>query len=178
MSSYRHSDTPMKIQWKKRLLGGVLFAFLALTVLILSSHTKTPNLTLTTLDGQSIELAHLRGKPVIVTFWATDCESCLNEIPVFLELYSRYHSQGLEIIGISMYYDPPNHVVEFNKQHALPYPVVLDIDATIAKTFENTRVTPTTFLLTPNGEIGWKKIGLFELAQIQPKIDAFLNINK
>ena len=73
-----------------------------------------------------------------------------------------------------MYYDPPNHVVEFNKQHSLPYPIVLDIDGTIANAFENTRVTPTTFLLTPSGEIGWKKTGLFELMQIQPKIDVFL----
>jgi hypothetical protein len=51
---------------------------------------------------------------------------------------------------------------------------VLDIDGTIANAFENTRVTPTTFLLTPSGEIGWKKTGLFELMQIQPKIDVFL----
>jgi peroxiredoxin len=164
----------MRIKWKKSIFGGIFFAFLAITIFILSSRPKAPDLTLTTLDGQSIALAHLQGKPVIVTFWATDCESCLKEIPVFLDLYSRYHSQGLEIIGVSMYYDPPNHVIEFNKQHALPYPIVLDIDGTIANAFENTRVTPTTFLLTPSGEIGWKKTGLFELTQIQPKIDAFL----
>ena len=95
----------MRIKWKKSIFGGIFFAFLAITIFILSSRPKAPDLTLTTLDGQSIALAHLQGKPVIVTFWATDCESCLKEIPVFLDLYSRYHSQGLEIIGVSMYYD-------------------------------------------------------------------------
>ena len=164
----------MQIKLKRIIFGGIFFALLAVSIFILASHFKSPQLTLTTLDGQSIALEGLQGKPVLVTFWATDCENCLKEIPVLLDLYSRYHAQGLEIIGVSMYYDPPNHVVEFNKQHSLPYPIVLDIDGTIAKAFENTRLTPTTFLLTPSGEIGWKKTGLFELTQIQPKIEAFL----
>jgi peroxiredoxin len=164
----------MQIKLKRIIFGGIFFALLAVSIFILASHSKSPQLTLTTLDGQSIALEGLQGKPVLVTFWATDCENCLKEIPVLLDLYSRYHAQGLEIIGVSMSYDPPNHVVEFNKQHSLPYPIVLDIDGTIAKAFENTRLTPTTFLLTPSGEIGWKKTGLFELTQIQPKIEAFL----
>lgn len=164
----------MRIKQKKIIFSAIIFALLAGILFRFTLYSKSPNLTLTTLDGQSIALERLHGKPVLVTFWATDCESCLKEIPVFLDLYSRYHSQGLEIIGVSMYYDPPNHVIEFNKQHSLPYPIVLDIDGTIAKAFENTRVTPTTFLLTPSGEIGWKKTGLFELTQIQPKIEAFL----
>ncbi|MEN9897741.1 MAG: hypothetical protein RLZZ66_1390 [Pseudomonadota bacterium] len=164
----------MQIKLKRIIFGGIFFALLAVSIFILASHSKSPQLTLTTLDGQSIALEGLQGKPVLVTFWATDCENCLKEIPVLLDLYSRYHAQGLEIIGVSMSYDPPNHVVEFNKQHSLPYPIVLDIDGTIAKAFENTLLTPTTFLLTPSGEIGWKKTGLFELTQIQPKIEAFL----
>lgn len=164
----------MQIKLKRIIFGGIFFALLAVSIFILASHSKSPQLTLTTLDGQSIALEGLQGKPVLVTFWATDCENCLKEIPVLLDLYSRYHAQGLEIIGVSMSYDPPNHVVEFNKQHSLPYPIVLDIDGTIAKAFENTRLTPTTFLLTPSGEIGWEKTGLFELTQIQPKIEAFL----
>lgn len=164
----------MQIKFKRILFGVFLFALLAVSIFILASHSKSPQLTLTTLEGQSIALERLHGKPVLVTFWATDCESCLKEIPVLLDLYSRYHAQGLEIIGVSMYYDPPNHVVEFNQQRTLPYPIVLDIDGSIAKAFENTRVTPTTFLIAPNGELVWKKTGLFELTQIQSKIDAFL----
>ncbi|MEI7795734.1 MAG: TlpA disulfide reductase family protein [Methylococcaceae bacterium] len=148
---------------------------LALIAGIFFSLNKTvPNATFTTLNGEKMSLENLRGKPVIVTFWATDCESCLKEIPLWLDLYQRYHAQGLEIIGVSMYYDPPNHVIEFNKSHALPYPITLDIEAKLAKEFGDVSVTPTTFLLNPKGEIVWQKVGLFELAELQPQIENFL----
>ncbi|MEI6745371.1 MAG: TlpA disulfide reductase family protein [Methylococcaceae bacterium] len=148
---------------------------LALIVGIFFSFNKTvPNATFTALNGEKMSLEKLRGKPVIVTFWATDCESCLKEIPMWLDLYQRYHAQGLEIIGVSMYYDPPNHVIEFNKLHALPYPITLDIEAKLAKEFGDVSVTPTTFLLNSKGEIVWQKIGLFELAELQPQIENLL----
>ena len=148
---------------------------LALIAGIFFSFNKTvPNTTFTALNGQEMSFEKLRGKPVIVTFWATDCESCLKEIPLWLDLYSRYHAQGLEIIGVSMYYDPPNHVIEFNKLHTLPYPITLDIEAKIAVAFGNVKVTPTTFLLNPKGEIVWQKVGLFELAELQPLIENLL----
>ena len=73
-----------------------------------------------------------------------------------------------------MYYDPPNHVIEFSKSRALPYPITLDIEAKIAKAFGNIKVTPTTFLLNPKGEIVWQKVGLFELAELQPLIKNLL----
>jgi peroxiredoxin len=146
------------------LIAGIFFSF----------HKTVPNVAFTALNGKQISFESLRDKPVIVTFWATDCESCLKEIPLWLDLYSRYHAQGLEIIGVSMYYDPPNHVIEFNKLHALPYPITLDIEAKIATAFGNVKVTPTTFLLNPKSEIVWKKVGLFELAELQPQIENFL----
>ncbi len=153
----------------------VLALLLVLMTSMFFSFNKTvPNISFTTLNSEKMSLEKWRGKPVIVTFWATDCESCLKEIPLWLDLYSRYHAQGLEIIGVSMYYDPPNHVIEFNKLHALPYLITLDIEAKIAKTFGDVKVTPTTFLLNLKGEIVWQKVGLMELAELQPLIENFL----
>ncbi len=146
------------------LIAGIFFSF----------HKTVPSATFTTLNGQKMSLEKLRGKPVIVTFWATDCENCLKEIQLWLDLYSRYYAQGLEIIAVSMYYDPPNHVIEFSKSRALPYPITLDIEAKIAKAFGNIKVTPTTFLLNPKGEIVWQNVGLFELAELQPLIKNLL----
>lgn len=140
----------------------------------MATQKNVPNVEFTALNGEKISLERLRGKPVIVTFWATDCASCLKEIPIWLELYSRFHAQGLEIIAVSMNYDPPNHVIELSKKRALPYLITLDIDAKIASTFGNVKVTPTTFLLNPKGEIAWQKVGLFELAELQPQIENFL----
>jgi peroxiredoxin len=153
----------------------LILLLLALIAGIFFSFNKTvPNATFTTLNGEQMSLEKLHGKPVIVTFWATDCESCLKEIPLWLDLYSRYHARGLEIIGVTMYYNPPNHVIEFNKLHALPYPITLDIEAKIATVFGNVKVTPTTFLLNPKGEIVWQKVGLFELVELQLQIENFL----
>ncbi len=150
----------------KRILVTVLL-FCILITLAESFKKSVPNVMFTTLNGQVLSLEVLRGKPVAITFWATDCESCLKEIPLWLELYSRYHAQGLEIIGVSMYYDPPNQVIEFLKQYTLPYLMTLDISASFAKAFGGVDVTPTTFLLNQKGEIVWQKVGLFELAELE-----------
>jgi peroxiredoxin len=141
---------------------------------LFSTPKSVPTFEVTALNGEKISLEKLRGKVVIVTFWATDCASCLKEIPLFTDLYSRFHAEGLDIIGVSMYYDPPNHVVEFLKQNPLPYPITLDIDGKLGNTFGNVKVTPTTFLLNKNSEIVWQKIGLIELSELQSKIETLL----
>lgn len=135
------------------------------------------DVTFTTLNGEQLSFEKLRGKPVIVTFWATDCASCLQEIPLWIDLYSRFHTQGLEIIAVSMNYDPPNHVVELVKKRALPYLVTLDIEAKLAHAFDDVQVTPTNFLLNQDGKIVWHKVGLVELAELESKIKTLLKEN-
>ena len=156
----------------KKILVATLL--ISASAFVIYSKNSVPNITFTALNGQQISFEELHGKPVIVTFWATDCASCLKEIPLWLELYSRFHGQGLEIIAVSMNYDPPNHVIELSKQLALPYLLTLDIQAKIANVFGGVNVTPTTFLLNPKGEIVWQKIGLFELTELQSQIENFL----
>ena len=156
-----------------------VFFILSLSLLILggfffSANQIVANVDFTTLNGEKLSLEKLRDKPVVVTFWATDCENCLKEIPLFIDLHERYHAQGLEILGVSMYYDPPNHVIEFNKSRPLPYLVTLDIEATFAKAFGNVKVTPTTFLLDSKGKIVWQKVGLIEGSELQPLIEKLL----
>lgn len=129
------------------------------------------NIDFTTLDGQKLSLEELQGKPVLVTFWATDCDNCLKEIPLFIDLHERYHTQGLKILSISMYYNSPNLVVEFNKQRPLPYLIMLDIDAKFSKAFGNVQATPTTFLLDETGKIVWQKVGLIESAELTSQIE-------
>ena len=108
------------------------FGFLLLLLISIGCSktiTSAPDVTFTTLTGQKITLNGLRGKPVIVTFWATDCPSCIKEIPDLIDLYSQYHSSGLEMIAVAMYYDPPNHVVDMTKAKQLPYNVALDLNS-------------------------------------------------
>ena len=133
--------------------------------------TKAPDITFTTITGKKIALKDLHGKPVIVTFWATDCPGCMKEIPHLINLYSHYHEQGLEIIAVAMYYDPPNHVVTMAEDQQLPYHVALDLKAENAHAFGDVQLIPSTFLITPDGLIALKKTGAFDPAEIKTLID-------
>ncbi len=160
--------------FKKFLIVTFLVSFVGF---IVSLQKTIPNVEFTALNGEKMSFEKLRGKPVIITFWTTDCASCLKEIPLFIELYSRFHVQGLEIIGVPMYYEPPNQIIEFLKKNPLPYPIILDIEAKLAKAFDGVNATPTTFLLNPKGNIVWQKVGLIELAELQPLIENLLKEN-
>lgn len=133
-----------------------------------------PDLSFTTIDGQTLTLKKLNGKPVLVNFWATDCPSCIAEIPHLIELHRQYAHRGLSIIAVAMYYDPPNHVLTLAKDQQLPYAVALDPEQTLAKAFGNVQLTPTSFLLNGDGNIVWKQLGSIDRQALQQKLDALL----
>lgn len=161
---------------KNKLL--IISSILFISGLIVSSFWiqdyPAPNITVTTIKGESISLASLKGQPLIVSFWATDCASCIEEIPHLIELYQQFHSQGLEIIAIAMYYDPPNHVVEMTRLKKIPYKVALDLKSHHAQAFGNVQLTPTTFLISPTGDIIMQKTGLFNKLELQNKIQQLI----
>ncbi len=131
---------------------------------------QAPELTLTTLKGEEISLSGLRGRPVLVTFWATSCPGCLEEMPHLIELYHELHDQGLEIIGIAMSYDPPNHVVNLVERRAVPYPIALDLEERAALAFGDVRLTPSSFLIAPDGRIVQQKIGEMDMQRLRDTI--------
>lgn len=133
-----------------------------------------PETTFSTITGKKIALQDLRGKPVIVTFWATDCASCIKEIPHLIELYQRYHNQGLEIIAVAMAYDLPNHVLDMTKAQQLPYHVALDMQSENAHAFGDVSLTPTTFLIAPDGSIALQKTGLFDLPEMNSQLSKYI----
>jgi len=149
-----HTNSINKLTLAKRWLIGafVILSTIGLVKLNLKP-AMAPDLTFTTTAGQQIKLKSLIGQPALVTFWATDCPACVAEIPHLASLYQQQHCHGLEIIAISMAYDPPNHVMDMTKTKQIPYPVVLDITGEYALAFGNVTVTPTTFLLDSNGKI-------------------------
>ncbi|MDX2456974.1 MAG: TlpA disulfide reductase family protein [Gammaproteobacteria bacterium] len=132
--------------------------------------TTSPDISLVTIDGEKLQLASLRGKPLLVTFWATTCPGCIREVPHLIELYEELSPQGLEIIAIAMDYDPPNRVLAMRNARHIPYPVALDIHAEAARAFGNVRLTPTSFLITPNGRIVYQKTGEISMAKLRQDI--------
>lgn len=153
-----------KMQVKATLIILLFIGLLSSTLWFWQSEgiTSAPDLSFTSITGKKINLSSLQGKPVIVSFWATDCTICLQEIPHLIELYQQFHSQGLEIIAITMYYDPPNQVVKMSKVKQLPYDIVLDLTTEYAKAFGQIKLIPTTFLISPSGNIVLKKTGMFD----------------
>ncbi len=153
-----------------------LFVLIVMTVLLIGCDTQvTPDTTFSTITGKRITLHDLHGKPVIVTFWATDCASCLKEIPHFVELYQQYHARGLEVIAVAMPYNPPNRVLELSNSLHLPYDVALDMQSENALAFGDVALTPTTFLIAPDGSIATQKIGMIDLDATKAQILAMLN---
>lgn len=148
----------------------VIFAFIAVW-LMPAGLSPAPPLLAKTLDGRTLTLEQFRGNPVIVTFWATTCPSCIQEMPHLVELYQEFKPRGLEIIGVAMSYDPELQVRALVEKRQLPYPIILDTTGGIAREFNNVQLTPTTVLISPDGRIMEYRLGLLDM----PKLRATLN---
>jgi peroxiredoxin len=135
---------------------------------------QAPPLVGQTLDGHTLTLEQFRGKPVLVTFWATTCPSCIEEMPHLIELYRELNPKGLEIIGVAMSYDPPEQVRAMAQQRQIPYPIVLDSKEHIAREFDNVRLTPTTVMISPDGRILQYQLGLLDMPKLRETIEAML----
>jgi len=133
-----------------------------------------PDISLKTITGKTIRLSELQGRPVLVNFWATTCPGCVKEMPHLVDLYNKYSPQGLEVIGVAMYYDPPNQVLNLSQARNIPYTIALDLDGSAAKAFDDVRLTPTSFLINPQGKIVQQKIGELDFPQVEKLIQSML----
>lgn len=124
----------------------------------------------TTLDGKKIRPGDLRGKLVLVNFWATSCGICLQEMPDLIATYRRYRNRGFEVIAVAMDYDDPVKIREYVAKHRLPFLVVFDRDGTLAREYEGVRATPTSFLIDRSGRRISKTVGILDF----DKLRAFL----
>jgi peroxiredoxin len=151
------------------LIGGGLYLWLAP-----EGMRTAPEVSLGTLDGDTVSIHGLRGRPVLLTFWATTCVSCIREMPHLVELYERYNDRGLEVIGVAMSYDRPDHVMEVARARALPYTIALDTADEAAQAFGNIRLTPTSFLISPDGRIVYQKLGDIDWAVVERNLERWL----
>ena len=117
---------------------------------LLAAHA--PEFALKTLDGRTVRLEDLRGKVVLLNFWATWCGGCRIETPRFVEQYRKHHAQGLEIVGVSMDDAGNDAVSAFVKAHNINYTIVRGNDA-VAKAYGGVRFLPQTFVIDRKGEI-------------------------
>jgi len=121
------------------------------------SPALAPDFTLKTLDGQEMTLSKLRGKVVLLDFWATWCAPCREAIPHLINLQKTYQEKGFEVIGMNVDRGDVETVRRFVKSMDIPYPITL----TSEEVSRNYGVTglPTTILIDKEGKIRQKLLG-------------------
>jgi len=153
------------------ILGIVLFAALSLF-----KKEVAPAVSFRTLNGEQIAMESLRGKVVMVNFWATSCSTCVQEMPEMIETYKKYSDRGLEFIAVAMSYDPPSYVLNYSESRQLPFKVALDTDGQAAKLFGDVKLTPTTFVIGKDGSILKRYVGIPEFASMHQLLEQALEI--
>jgi thiol-disulfide isomerase/thioredoxin len=116
----------------------------------------TPPLKLSGLDGRDWDLAGLRGKVVVVNFWAAWCEPCVHELPVLAQL-STQDAARVAVVGVN-YKEPLDSIERFTAAHPIPYPVLRDRTGEMFKRW-TAGVMPTTILVDRRGRARWRTVG-------------------
>jgi peroxiredoxin len=130
--------------------------------------------TLKDMNGVEVKLADLKGKVVLLNFWATWCGPCRLEIPWFVELQQKYADQGFRVVGISVD-DPPEALPPFAKQFKINYPLVVGADrADVQTAYGPIFGVPMTFIIGRNGRICMKHVGPVGKEQFESEIKSLL----
>lgn len=153
------TGVPRNRAWLKALVALIVLALGAVGYFSLSSRQAAPNVTFTSLQGEKASMQSLRGKVVMVNFWATSCATCIAEMPQMAETYNKFKDRGLEFYAVAMNYDPPNYVLNYAQTRSLPFKVALDVQGDIAKSFGDVKLTPTTFVIDKEGNIIKRYVG-------------------
>ncbi|WP_047249227.1 TlpA family protein disulfide reductase [Chromobacterium subtsugae] len=157
---------------KKGLIAALaLLAIASIAYALLFSRNPAPEVKLTSLAGVSTNTAALKGKVVLVNFWATSCPGCVEEMPEIKKLHQQYAGKGLNVVAVAMSYDPPNYVQSFVAHNQLPFFVALDPQGEVAKAFGDIQLAPTTFLIDKQGNIIKRYVGVMNFPEVRRLIE-------
>ena len=141
----------------------MLLAGVMLSLLVTSSHAdslgKMPEFSLpSALDGETVESKDFAGKVLLVTFFATWCPPCIQEIPTLIALQDAYREKGFSVVAFSVDEGSPEPLLNLIEKHGINYPVIM-ADNDVAKGFGGVTGIPVTFLVNRKGEIVKKYLG-------------------
>ncbi len=127
-----------------------------------------PDFELQRLDGTPLKLSSLRGKAVVINFWATWCGPCKIEMPWLTEFHQQYGPQGVEVIGIAMDEDTAK-VADFVKEVGATHTILLGTEA-VGDAYGGVQFLPATFYIDRNGKVVDRVFGLVSRSEIEDNI--------
>jgi thiol-disulfide isomerase/thioredoxin len=140
----------------------------------ITQSTIAPDFSLESLDGKTMRLSDLRGKAVLLNFWATWCGPCKIEMPWFVDLQKEYGAQGLQIVGVAMDDGSKEEIAKFAKDMGVNYPILIGKES-VGDAYGGVPALPQSFLIGRDGKIVDKIVGLRGKAEIEDSIKKALN---
>src|ERR1700716_3404444 len=131
--------------------------------------TVAPDFSLESLDGKHMRLSDLRGKAVLLNFWATWCGPCKIEMPWFVDLQNQYGSQGLQIVGVAMDDASKEDIAKFAKDMGVNYPILIGKEA-VGDAYGGVPAMPESFFIGRDGKVVDKILGLKGKGEIEDSI--------
>jgi cytochrome c biogenesis protein CcmG/thiol:disulfide interchange protein DsbE len=135
--------------------------------------TPAPPLRLQTLDGGRVDLAALRGRPVVVNFWATWCEPCVREFPLLRQAAASHRPDRLAVVGV-LVNDRPAAARDFVRAYGATWPVGLDPAATTAGRWGAVGL-PHTWFVRPDGTLASHQLGELTQAALDRQLAEILD---
>lgn len=136
---------------------------------IVGKSTPAPDFTLEKLSGGNLKLSDLRGKAVLLNFWATWCGPCKIETPWLVEMQNQYGHEGLQVVGVAMDDSGKDEISKFAKDMGVNYPVLLGKEA-VGDEYGGVPALPESFFIGRDGKIVDRIIGLKGKAEIEDAI--------
>ncbi len=129
-----------------------------------------PGFTLRDLAGREVSLASLRGRVVVIDFWATWCAPCVFQIPILNEFWEVHRSDGVEVLGVAVDVEGAEVVAPFVAEHGVRYPVLLGSES-LARDF-GALGFPTLFVVAPDGRIEAVHTGVIDAHALEAAVEA------
>jgi len=134
-----------------------------------------PSVSLKLLDGGTQGMAALKGKVILMDFWATWCLPCISEIPMFNELHRDYKARGVEVIAVSLDAEGAAKVRPFLKSHPMDYTQTMG-DASLGEALDvSDSSLPVALLIDKRGAVRFRKVGRTTKAVLEEELNKLVN---